>query len=147
MSCENCLKGFVLPGEPVGSIKSDWDGAYFTPGPQEGYTKRAVVLLTDIFGLPLKNNKILADHFAKELKCDVWVPDLFAGESLPRRIQKYSDIYHAHLTRQPTYECRRDGAPHARPCRGSIHAHEQTSLRGQNSATYWGYVPYQACCR
>ena len=85
MSCENCIKGFELPGEPVGSIESEWDGAYFTPSPKEGYTKRTVVLLTDIFGLPLKNSKIIADYFAKELKCDVWVPDLFDGKSLSCR--------------------------------------------------------------
>ncbi|KAJ7794125.1 hypothetical protein B0H14DRAFT_3093800 [Mycena olivaceomarginata] len=30
-------------------------------------------------GLKLKNPKILADQFAQYLKCDVWVPDVFAG--------------------------------------------------------------------
>ena len=78
MSCENCFKGSELPGEPTGSII---DGAYLastsaatTDGP-----KRAVVLLTDIFGLPLKNSKIQADKLAQEIGVDVWVPDIFAG--------------------------------------------------------------------
>lgn len=85
MSCDNCTKGCVLPGEPVGSILPEFDGAYFTPGP-EGSTKRAIVLLSDAFGLPLVNNKLIADHFAKSLSCDVWTPDLFAGK-------EYHDIH------------------------------------------------------
>lgn len=82
MSCENCTKGSTLPGEPTGSIKPEFDGAYFAPGP-EGNTKRAIIFLTDAFGLPLVNSKIMADYFAKTLECDIWVPDLFAGRLLP----------------------------------------------------------------
>ena len=52
--------------------------AYFHAGP-EGSSKRAIFLLTDIFGLPLKNSKLIADEISKRLQCDVWVPDLFAG--------------------------------------------------------------------
>lgn len=78
MSCENCFKGSELPGEPSGSIV---EGAYLSSAPSttSDGTKRAVVLLTDIFGLPLKNSKLQADKLAKELGVDVWVPDLFAG--------------------------------------------------------------------
>ena len=43
--------------------------------------KFAIVLLTDIYGLPLGNCKLMADRFAQELGCDVWVPDLFDGTS------------------------------------------------------------------
>ncbi len=80
-ACEHCTQGYVLPGEPAGTIV---DGAYFHPAPataESGATStRAVVLLTDIFGLPLKNSKIIADELSKRLQCDVWVPDIFAGE-------------------------------------------------------------------
>ncbi|KAF7318700.1 DLH domain-containing protein [Mycena chlorophos] len=83
MSCPNCFTGAVLDETPTGHT-SDIDGvAYVAPGPEDaagaGGNKRAVILLTDIFGLPLKNSKILADNFAKSLACDVYVPDLFAG--------------------------------------------------------------------
>lgn len=54
-SCPDCKKGKVLPGEPAGTMV---EGAYFAAGP-EGNTSRAVILLTDIFGLPLVNSKIL----------------------------------------------------------------------------------------
>ena len=80
MSCENCFKGSELPGEPSGSMV---DGAYLAASPNRAATpeepKRAVVLLTDIFGLPLKNSKIQADKLAQEIGVDVWVPDIFAG--------------------------------------------------------------------
>ncbi|KAJ7670241.1 dienelactone hydrolase endo-1-3,1,4-beta-D-glucanase [Mycena rosella] len=76
MSCPDCFKGAVLEGEPTGVISTEFEGAYFATG---GNAKRAIILLTDIFGLPLKNSKILADNFAKHLDCDVWIPDLFQG--------------------------------------------------------------------
>lgn len=77
-SCDNCKKGYLLPGEPTGSFVSDMDGAYLAKGP-ESYNKRAVVYLTDIFGLPLVNSRLMADKLAKSLSCDVWIPDLFDG--------------------------------------------------------------------
>ncbi|KAF4608198.1 hypothetical protein EYR40_000542 [Pleurotus pulmonarius] len=79
MSCPDCKKGNVLPGEPTGSISTA--GAYYAPGPSP-HAKRAVLLLTDVFGLPLKNSKLIADALAKRLECDVWVPDLFAGKPI-----------------------------------------------------------------
>ncbi|KIK69561.1 hypothetical protein GYMLUDRAFT_33934 [Collybiopsis luxurians FD-317 M1] len=77
MSCPDCKKGTILPGEPTGSIAAN--GAYFAPGPW-GNNARAIILLTDIFGLPLVNSKLLADHFSRKLSCDVWVPDMFNGK-------------------------------------------------------------------
>ncbi|KAJ7109695.1 Alpha/Beta hydrolase protein [Mycena crocata] len=78
MSCPDCFRGAVLEGEPTGAIRSDYEGAYFASGSGETST-RAIILLTDAFGLPLKNSKILADSYAQHLACDVWVPDFFAG--------------------------------------------------------------------
>jgi hypothetical protein len=83
--CKNCVSGHVLPGEPKGALK---DGAYiYSYGPEnqshdgapDPAGKKAIILLTDIFGLDLKNSKILADSFGERLKCDVLVPDLFNG--------------------------------------------------------------------
>ena len=44
---------------------------------------RAIVVLTDIFGLPLQNCKIIADALSERVGCDVWVPDLFEGAYTP----------------------------------------------------------------
>jgi carboxymethylenebutenolidase len=76
MSCEDCTKGNVLPGEPTGAIDTV-SKAYLAAAPEP--SSRAVILLTDVFGLPLQNCKILADRLSKELACDVWVPDMFDG--------------------------------------------------------------------
>ena len=80
--CERCISGSVLPGQPKGELRGD---AYFAAGPaelSERNKSKAIVLLTDIFGLPLKNCKIIADQLAEKAGCDVWVPDQFAGELL-----------------------------------------------------------------
>jgi len=84
MACPNCVEGGFLHGEPTGTINSQFQGAYYAPGPLSDGTspKRAVLLLTDAYGLPLKNCKIIADELAKRLECDVWIPDYFAGKPL-----------------------------------------------------------------
>jgi dienelactone hydrolase len=82
MSCENCYKGFVLPGEPKGTMVGP---DYFTAAPSDATQRsKAVVLLTDIFGLALSNPRIVADNLAEQTGVDVWVPDFFKGASLQR---------------------------------------------------------------
>lgn len=76
--CPNCVSGGILDGEPTGTMES---GAYFVraettaDGP-----KKALVLLTDIFGLPLVNSKLIADKMSKKTGMDVWIPDIFDGK-------------------------------------------------------------------
>ena len=80
MSCTYCYKGFVLPGEPKGTMVGQ---DYFTAAPNDATQRtKAIVLLTDIFGLPLPNPRIVADHLAEQVGVDVWVPDYFNGASL-----------------------------------------------------------------
>ncbi|KAJ6560167.1 hypothetical protein B0H19DRAFT_1260807 [Mycena capillaripes] len=57
MSCSDCLKGSVLEGKSTGVMVQ---GAYFATG---ATSDRAIILLTDIFGLSLNNSQILADNF------------------------------------------------------------------------------------
>ncbi|KAJ2928419.1 hypothetical protein H1R20_g8682, partial [Candolleomyces eurysporus] len=89
MSCPKCVEGYELPGEPRGSIQAEFQGAYFTTFQSQdasssgsNTSKRAVVLLTDGFGLPLKNCKVIADKISTSLECDVWIPDYFQGRPL-----------------------------------------------------------------
>ncbi|KAI0252366.1 dienelactone hydrolase endo-1,3,1,4-beta-D-glucanase [Lactifluus subvellereus] len=78
MSCPDCYKGFVLPGEPKGSMVGL---DYFTPAPADAtHRTKAIVLLTDIFGLALPNPRIVADHLAEHVGMDVWIPDFFNGK-------------------------------------------------------------------
>ena len=78
--CANCVSGHVLPGQPVGSTNPS-DGSYLAlRNPAVApLNKTAIVLLTDVFGLGLRNSKLLADQFASRLGYDVYVPDLFDG--------------------------------------------------------------------
>ena len=76
-----CKKGSLLPGEPRGIMDKD-TGAYLAKSPtaaNAGGSAVAIVLLTDAFGLPLKNSKLIADTLSERLECDVWIPDIFAG--------------------------------------------------------------------
>ncbi|THG92998.1 hypothetical protein EW026_g8106 [Hermanssonia centrifuga] len=78
MACEHCTQGYIVPGQPQGKMVN---GAYLHPAPQGSITKsRAIVIFTDIFGLPLKNCKLIADALSSRVGCDVWVPDLFEGK-------------------------------------------------------------------
>ncbi|KAF8515308.1 dienelactone hydrolase endo-1,3,1,4-beta-D-glucanase [Hysterangium stoloniferum] len=72
--CERCIQGEILEGEPTGVFEGP---SYFKAAPSP--SKRAVVILTDVFGLKIANPKLLADKYSQVLKCDVWVPDLFEG--------------------------------------------------------------------
>lgn len=77
MSCPDCTSGNLLPGSPKGTEK---DGAYFAKGSsQEGTKDKAIVILSDVFGLAISNPKIIADTISERTGFDVWVPDLFNG--------------------------------------------------------------------
>ena len=94
--CEHCTQGYVLPGEPSGSFQHvEPTGAYckFYDGELVPPRRIAIVLLTDIFGLDLKNSKILADQLSEKCQCDVWVPDLFAGELFFQAPYKYNCLF------------------------------------------------------
>ncbi|KAH8796014.1 dienelactone hydrolase endo-1,3,1,4-beta-D-glucanase [Flagelloscypha sp. PMI_526] len=81
MSCPDCQKGEILEGEPQGTIRSD--GSYFAAASDPSVNaKKAVVLVTDAFGLGIPNPKIMADEFAKKMNVDVYVPDLFQGNPI-----------------------------------------------------------------
>ncbi|KZO96044.1 alpha/beta-hydrolase [Calocera viscosa TUFC12733] len=81
--CENCTKGTKLPGTPKGSmIKVAGIDTYLAtpPGPVDPQdAHKAVVIFTDVLGLPLGNSQIIADGFAKQLGLPVYVPDMFNG--------------------------------------------------------------------
>ncbi|KAL1744446.1 dienelactone hydrolase [Schizophyllum fasciatum] len=77
MSCPNCIRGVVLQGDPKGIMRGDLDAYLASPKLPTVPSTRAIVLLTDIFGLNLVNSKLMADRFSQELACDVWVPNLF----------------------------------------------------------------------
>ncbi|KAH9941214.1 dienelactone hydrolase endo-1,3,1,4-beta-D-glucanase [Epithele typhae] len=82
--CDSCFTGVRHEGEPEGKIEQIAGIECYVATPSGEYDKAKVVLfLTDVFGIPLINNKLLADDFARNGYRTV-MPDLFQGEPLPR---------------------------------------------------------------
>lgn len=77
MSCPDCTSGNSLPGSPKGVEEN---GVYLAKGSNQAATDKAIVILTDIFGLSIPNPKVIADVIAEQTGYDVWVPDVFNGQ-------------------------------------------------------------------
>jgi carboxymethylenebutenolidase len=83
--CESCTQGYRLPGEPTGELTAVGAlNTYFRSAPTAATTpkeKKAIVILTDAFGLPVPNAQIIADKLVERLGVDAYVPDIFDGAS------------------------------------------------------------------
>ncbi|KAI8907986.1 dienelactone hydrolase [Gorgonomyces haynaldii] len=81
MTTKLCCAGVQDEGTPIGTLESiGGQSCYVSKGTA---TNKAIVLVTDVFGLGIKNPKLLADAFAKETGFSVYVPDLFKGKEVP----------------------------------------------------------------
>nr|GAT50045.1 dienelactone hydrolase endo-1,3,1,4-beta-D-glucanase [Mycena chlorophos] len=80
---EHCFVAVTHEGTPEGKIQHIGGIESYVATPKEPYNKEKVlVFLTDIFGLALPNNRLLADDFARNGFKTV-VPDLFEGDPIP----------------------------------------------------------------
>ncbi|KAL8847259.1 MAG: hypothetical protein Q9221_007683 [Calogaya cf. arnoldii] len=75
MSC--CTSGFSWSGTPVGQESQINNTNVYITGSNHDV---AILLLHDIFGWKFGNNRLLADHFAREVGATVYLPDFFDGE-------------------------------------------------------------------
>ncbi|PIL35178.1 hypothetical protein GSI_02968 [Ganoderma sinense ZZ0214-1] len=81
--CAQCISGVRHEGEPEGQIQTIAGVQVYVATPTIDYPKdKAILFLTDVFGLPLSNNKLLADDFARN-GFKVYVPDYFDNDALP----------------------------------------------------------------
>ncbi|CAG9992209.1 unnamed protein product [Clonostachys byssicola] len=89
-------------GEPVGS-EHVHDGVtmYISPASRPNDSKTAVLYLTDAFGLPLLQNKLLADSFARAGFTTI-MPDIFRGDPAPHDIYFDADEFLAKHTTNVT---------------------------------------------
>jgi len=81
--CENCLAGHYIPGEPAGKIIKLDDVEYYVATPRDANKLKegkVIVIFTDVFGIAINNNKLIADLLANEGGYTVYVPDIFNGE-------------------------------------------------------------------
>ncbi|CDO69666.1 hypothetical protein BN946_scf184851.g54 [Trametes cinnabarina] len=83
MSCVDCFKGVRHEGHPEGKIEKIGGVECYVAVPSGDYAKDKVVLfLSDVFGIPLINNKLLVDDFARNGFHTI-MPDLFQGDPYP----------------------------------------------------------------
>ncbi|KAJ7634473.1 dienelactone hydrolase endo-1,3,1,4-beta-D-glucanase [Roridomyces roridus] len=82
--CDDCFKGVTHEGTPEGKMEIIGGIECYIATPTVDYPKDNVVLfLTDVFGLALENNRLLADDFARNGFKTI-VPDLFNGDPVPK---------------------------------------------------------------
>ncbi|KAJ9097241.1 hypothetical protein QFC21_004910 [Naganishia friedmannii] len=62
-----CISGVTWEGEPKGQVQKISGHDVYVAEPKEGGDKsKALLLLSDVFGLGLVNNKLLADDYARQ---------------------------------------------------------------------------------
>nr|GAT51396.1 dienelactone hydrolase endo-1,3,1,4-beta-D-glucanase [Mycena chlorophos] len=82
-SCKDCIKGVTHEGTPTGKIEQIGGVECYVATPEIDYPKdKAVLLLTDGFGIALNNNKLLADDYAVNGFKTV-IPDYLNGDPVP----------------------------------------------------------------
>lgn len=79
-----CFKGSLHEGETVGTIKDVFGVSCYVTGNK---ADRNIVIFSDIFGIGLKNNLLIADRLS-DAGYRVFLPDLFDGDWIP--IEKMS---------------------------------------------------------
>ncbi|KAJ6558375.1 Alpha/Beta hydrolase protein [Mycena capillaripes] len=80
--CDNCFIAVTHEGTPEGKLEKIGGIECYIATPTIPYPKeRVLIFLTDIFGLALPNNRLLADDFARNGFKTI-VPDLFSGDPI-----------------------------------------------------------------
>lgn len=94
MSCPACFRGGKAYGEPKGTIESLYGHQTYVaaPAPTSAST---IIFITDIFGLDLVNNKLLADDYAAATGFRVLVPDIIPGGPLTPDVLEWFDVVFA----------------------------------------------------
>ncbi|PYH41784.1 dienelactone hydrolase family protein [Aspergillus saccharolyticus JOP 1030-1] len=83
-SCE-CIKGTIHAGQPVGSEEPLHGLNVYVTGNRTN-PRAIIVVYSDIFGLPLPNNRLIADAYAKSGEYLVYLPDFFEGDPVPLKV-------------------------------------------------------------
>ncbi|KAJ9496327.1 hypothetical protein H2202_008285 [Exophiala xenobiotica] len=81
-SCEECIKGTIHKGQPQGKEEVIHGLNTYVIGNRTN-PRGIIVIYSDIFGLPLPNNKLIADAYAKSGEWLVYLPDFFIGDPVP----------------------------------------------------------------
>lgn len=81
----NTLQGSIHAGLPQGKEELIHGLNTYVIGNRTN-PKAIIVVYSDIFGLPLPNNKLIADAYAKSGEYLVYLPDFFKGDPVPLKV-------------------------------------------------------------
>ncbi|KAH8698682.1 Alpha/Beta hydrolase protein [Talaromyces proteolyticus] len=87
-SCEECIKGSIHAGLPKGKEEVIHGLNTYVIGNRTN-PRGIIVVYSDIFGLALPNNKLIADAYAESGEWLVYLPDFFEGDPAPL---KFADV-------------------------------------------------------
>ncbi|KAK6539353.1 hypothetical protein TWF694_009583 [Orbilia ellipsospora] len=79
--CEQCISGSIHKGLPKGTIEKVHGLDTYIIGNRTN-PRGIIVVYTDVFGLELPNNKLIADSYAASGEWLVYVPDFFKGDPM-----------------------------------------------------------------
>ncbi|EPS35932.1 hypothetical protein H072_10591 [Dactylellina haptotyla CBS 200.50] len=83
--CEQCISGSIHKGMPQGTEEMIHGLNTYVIGNRTN-PRGILVMYTDVFGLALPNNRIIADSYAKSGEWLVYMPDFFKGDPMPLSI-------------------------------------------------------------
>ncbi|KAK0457847.1 uncharacterized protein EV420DRAFT_1764770 [Desarmillaria tabescens] len=79
--CDDCFAGVTHEGTPTGTLEQIGGVDRYVATPAGDYPKNKVILLlTDVFGIPLVNNKTI-------------IPDLFFGDPIPAHAMEPAHLF------------------------------------------------------
>ncbi|KAF2470102.1 dienelactone hydrolase family protein [Lindgomyces ingoldianus] len=80
MSSQCCVAGEIHQGTPTGKVAKVHGLDCYVAEPAQGVSpKGVIVILPDVFGWELSNNRILADNYAQKGEWLVYLPEFMAG--------------------------------------------------------------------
>jgi len=81
--CKDCISGVRHEGTPEGTYEEINGIKTYVATPKTDHPKnKAIIYVTDVFGIELPNHLLLADDFARN-GFKVYIPDLFKGDPVP----------------------------------------------------------------
>ncbi|KEF61980.1 uncharacterized protein A1O9_03552 [Exophiala aquamarina CBS 119918] len=86
--CQECISGTIHKGLPKGKEETIHGLNTYVIGNREN-PRGIIVIYSDIFGLSLPNNKLIADGYAKSGEWLVYLPDFFKGDTVSL---KFADV-------------------------------------------------------
>ncbi|KAF2811778.1 alpha/beta-hydrolase [Mytilinidion resinicola] len=98
--CHGCIQGTIHEGQPQGTEELVHGLNTYVVGNRTN-PRAIVVMYSDIFGLLLPNNKLIADAYAKSGEYLVYLPDFFKGDPVPLKVADV--MIPVDATRQSTF--------------------------------------------